>query len=98
MGHPAHNTTGLASNSSSHGEWTPFAGTFVSPGVSYLFERRNKRGLRFEAAKQGTAIGLAQQSDSERTLLFNLRAAFGIAAQTGARSRHHDHTFLRAAL
>jgi outer membrane protein, heavy metal efflux system len=60
----------------SHGVWTPFAGTFVSPGVSYLFERRNKRGLRYDAAKQGTAIGLAQQSDSERNLLFNLRNAF----------------------
>ncbi len=56
--------------------WQPFAGTLVSPGVSYLFERRNKRGLRFEAAKEGTAIGIAQQSDSERNLLFNLRAAF----------------------
>src|SRR5580692_6208341 len=60
----------------SHGVWQPFAGTFISPGVSYLFERRNKRGLRYEAAKQGTAIGAAQQSDSERTLLFNLRSAF----------------------
>jgi outer membrane protein, heavy metal efflux system len=60
----------------SHGVWTPFAGTFISPGVSYLFERRNKRGLRYEAAKQGTAIGVAQQSDSERNLLFNLRTAF----------------------
>jgi len=60
----------------SHGVWQPFAGTFVSPGVSYLFERRNKRGLRFEAAKQGTAIGSAQASDTERTLLFNLRSAF----------------------
>lgn len=60
----------------SHGVWTPVAGTFISPGVSYLFERRNKRGLRFEAAKQGTAVGIAQQSDSERTLLFNLRSAF----------------------
>jgi len=61
---------------SSHGRWTPFAGTFISPGVSYLFERRNQRGLRFESAKQGTAIGIAQQSDSERNLLFNLRNAF----------------------
>ncbi|HYM76998.1 MAG TPA: TolC family protein [Candidatus Dormibacteraeota bacterium] len=60
----------------SHGVWQPFAGTFISPGVSYLFERRNKRGLRFEAAKQGTAIGAAQASDTERTLLFNLRSAF----------------------
>jgi cobalt-zinc-cadmium efflux system outer membrane protein len=62
--------------SPTNGVWKPFAGTFVSPGVSYLFERRNKRGLRFESAKQGTAIGIAQQSDSERNLLFNLRTAF----------------------
>jgi cobalt-zinc-cadmium efflux system outer membrane protein len=60
----------------SNGRWTPFAGTFVSPGVSYLFERRNKRGLRYQAAKEGTAVGVAQQADSERTLLFNLRSAF----------------------
>lgn len=60
----------------SHGVFQPFAGTFVSPGISYLFERRNKRNLRFQAAQQGTAIGAAQASDSERTLLFNLRTAF----------------------
>jgi len=60
----------------SHGTWTPFSGTFISPGVSYLFERRGKRQLRFESAKEGTAIGVAQQSDSERNLLFNLRSAF----------------------
>lgn len=60
----------------SKGVWQPFAGTFVSPGLSYLFERRNKRRLRFESAKEGTAIGVAQQSDTERNLLFNLRSAF----------------------
>jgi cobalt-zinc-cadmium efflux system outer membrane protein len=60
----------------SNGTWKPFAGTFISPGVSYMFERRNKRGLRTESAKQGTAIGIAQQSDTERNLLFNLRSAF----------------------
>ncbi|HKH98496.1 MAG TPA: TolC family protein [Candidatus Sulfotelmatobacter sp.] len=60
----------------SHGVWQPFAGTFISPGISYLFERRNKRGLRFQSAKQGTAIGMAQQADLERNLLFNLRSAF----------------------
>jgi cobalt-zinc-cadmium efflux system outer membrane protein len=60
----------------SRGVWQPFAGTFVSPGVSYLFERRNKRGLRFGVAKDGTAIGIAQEFDSERNLLFNLRSAF----------------------
>ena len=62
--------------SPSKGVWQPFAGTFVSPGISYLFERRNKRGLRFEAAKEGTAVGVAQNSDTERNLLFNLRSAF----------------------
>jgi len=60
----------------SRGVWQPFAGTFVSPGVSYLFERRNKRNLRYDAARQGTAISTAQQADSERILLFNLRSAF----------------------
>jgi cobalt-zinc-cadmium efflux system outer membrane protein len=62
--------------SPSHGHWQPFAGTLISPSVSFLFERRNKRDLRFQAAKEGTAIGVAQQSDSERNLLFNLRSAF----------------------
>ncbi|HZQ95014.1 MAG TPA: TolC family protein [Candidatus Sulfotelmatobacter sp.] len=60
----------------SHGAWQPFAGTFVSPGISYLFERRNKRNLRYQAAKEGTGIGAAQAADTERTLLFNLRSAF----------------------
>lgn len=59
-----------------HGVWEPFAGTFISPAVSQLFERRHKRGLRYEVAKEGTAIGAAQQSDTERTLIFNLRTAF----------------------
>jgi cobalt-zinc-cadmium efflux system outer membrane protein len=62
--------------SPSHGVWKPFAGTLITPGVSYLFERRHKRGLRYQAAKEGTAIGAAQTSDTERTLLFNLRSAF----------------------
>ena len=60
----------------SRGVWQPFAGTFVSPAISQLFERRNKRNLRYEAAKEGTAVGVAQHSDTERTLLFNLRTAF----------------------
>jgi len=60
----------------SHGEWKPFAGTFEVPGVSQLFERRNKRHLRLEVAKQGTAVGRAQQDDLDRNLIFNLRNAF----------------------
>jgi len=58
------------------GEWKPLAGTFETPGVNYLHERRHKRELRLESAKQGTAIGSAQQDDLERTLLFSLRNAF----------------------
>jgi outer membrane protein, heavy metal efflux system len=76
----------------SHGVWQPFAGTFVSPGVSYLFERRNKRGLRYEAAKQSTAIAAAQSSDTERTLLFNLRTAFvGILEAKAVLRLAHDN-------
>ena len=58
------------------GRWPVFAGTFEVPGVSYLHERRHKRELRRESAREGTAIGVAQQSDLERNLLFNLRNAF----------------------
>lgn len=43
---------------------------------SYLHERRHKRELRLESAKEGTQIAMSQQADLERTLLFNLRSAF----------------------
>ncbi len=59
-----------------HGVWKPFAGTFESPGVSQLFERKNKRHLRLQVAQKGTAVGRAQQEDLERTLLYNVRNAF----------------------
>jgi cobalt-zinc-cadmium efflux system outer membrane protein len=59
-----------------NGEWPVFAGTYEVPGVSYLFERRHKRQLRLENAKEGTAVGTAQQDDLVRNLLFNLRNAF----------------------
>ena len=76
----------------SHGVWQPFAGTFVSPGVSQLFERHNKRNLRFQAAKEGTAVGLAQNADSERTLLFNLRTAFvGVLQAKAVLQLAHDN-------
>ncbi|MBO0912366.1 MAG: TolC family protein [Acidobacteria bacterium] len=64
--------------------WKPLAGTFVSPGVSYLIERRRKRQLRLESAKQGTRIADFSHSDLERTLLFNLRSAFVSALQAKA--------------
>lgn len=56
--------------------WPVFAGTYEVPGLSYLIERRHKREFRLQSAKQGTAIGSAQQDDIERNLLFNVRNAF----------------------
>lgn len=54
----------------------PFAYWLPSATISYLHERDHKRELRTESAKKGTAIGVSQQSDLERNLLFNLRSAF----------------------
>ena len=47
-----------------------------SVSVSYLIERANKRGLRLETARKGTAVASSQLADQERTLLFALRSAF----------------------
>lgn len=58
------------------GVWKPTTGTQVSPALSYLHERQNKRELRLESAKQGTQIATSQHQDLERNLLFNLRTAF----------------------
>jgi cobalt-zinc-cadmium efflux system outer membrane protein len=54
----------------------PFAYWLPSATVSYLHERAHKRELRTASAKQATAIGISQQDDLERGLLFNLRSAF----------------------
>ena len=43
---------------------------------TYLHERGHKRELRRESAQKATAIAISQQADLQRTLLFNLRAAF----------------------
>jgi outer membrane protein, heavy metal efflux system len=66
------------------GVWRPFAGTFESPGLSYLHERRHKRELRLESAKKGTLIAESSHLDLERTLLFNLRGAFVSTLQAKA--------------
>jgi outer membrane protein, heavy metal efflux system len=66
------------------GVWRPFAGTFESPGISFLIERRRKRHLRLESAKKGTLIAESTHADLERTLLFNLRSAFVSALQAKA--------------
>ncbi|HUJ93954.1 MAG TPA: TolC family protein [Terriglobales bacterium] len=67
-----------------NGVWRPFAGTFESPGLSYLHERRHKRELRLESAKKATLIAESSHADLERTLLFNLRSAFVSTLQAKA--------------
>jgi cobalt-zinc-cadmium efflux system outer membrane protein len=66
------------------GVWRPFAGTYETPGISFLQERRHKRQLRLESAKKGTLIAESSHADMERTVLFNLRSAFVSALQAKA--------------
>ncbi len=66
------------------GHWEPFAGTFESPGISYLQERQHKRHLRRESAQKATLIAESSHADLERTMLFNLRGAFVSALQAKA--------------
>jgi cobalt-zinc-cadmium efflux system outer membrane protein len=54
----------------------PFSPTLATTEVSYLHERRHKRELRLESAKDATAVAASSQADLERTLLFTLRGAF----------------------
>jgi cobalt-zinc-cadmium efflux system outer membrane protein len=66
------------------GVWRPFAGTFESPGISFLQERQHKRHLRRESAQKATLIAESTHADLERTMLFNLRDAFVSALQAKA--------------
>lgn len=56
--------------------YRPFSNVLPLLSSSYLIERRHKRDLRLESAKGNTAIAASDLADQERTLLFNLRAAF----------------------
>jgi outer membrane protein, heavy metal efflux system len=56
--------------------YRPFTFAFPSISFDYLHERAHKRELRLQSQKDATAIAVSQQADQERTLLFNLRAAF----------------------
>src|ERR1700733_1867500 len=58
------------------GPYRPFTYAFPSVVFDYLHERQHKRELRLQSQKDATAIAVSQQADQERTLLFNLRAAF----------------------
>jgi cobalt-zinc-cadmium efflux system outer membrane protein len=66
------------------GVWRPFAGTFESPALSYLHERRHKRELRLESAQKATLIAAYSHADLERTMLFTLRGAFVSTLQAKA--------------
>ncbi len=66
------------------GIWRPFAGTFETPGISFLQERQHKRQLRLESAQKGTLIAESSHADMERTMLFNLRSAFVSTLQAKA--------------
>jgi len=50
--------------------------TEVDVGLSYLFERGNKRQHRLEAAKDATAVTRSQVADNERTLGFQVASLF----------------------
>jgi outer membrane protein, heavy metal efflux system len=58
------------------GIYRPFAGTQISPAISYLHERQHKRELRRDQAKESTAVTESTYLDQERGLVFNLRSAF----------------------
>jgi outer membrane protein, heavy metal efflux system len=58
------------------GIYRPFAGTQISPAISYLHEREHKRELRRDQAKESTAVTESTYLDQERNLLFNLQSAF----------------------
>jgi len=66
------------------GVWQPLAGVVETPAVSYLHERRHKRELRRDSARESTAVAQSTYSDQERGLVFNLRNAFVAVLQAKA--------------
>jgi cobalt-zinc-cadmium efflux system outer membrane protein len=60
----------------SGGTWRPLTGIVVTPGVSQLIERQNKREKRVESARLATSGAGSDQEDLQRTLLFAVRTAF----------------------
>jgi cobalt-zinc-cadmium efflux system outer membrane protein len=70
--------------SSNNGIFRPLSGVVITPGISYLHEREQKRELRRDQAKESTAVAESTYLDQERTLVFNLRNAFVQALQAKA--------------
>ncbi len=54
----------------------PFLNAQITPTISQLIERRNKRQLRVASARLITEAAATDQLDLERTLTFSLRDAF----------------------
>ncbi len=50
--------------------------TEADVGLGYLFERGQKRRLRYQAAKDATAVTRSQVSDNQRTLTFQVATFF----------------------
>jgi cobalt-zinc-cadmium efflux system outer membrane protein len=60
----------------SAGTWRPLTGVVLTPGVSMLIERQNKREKRVDSARLATSGAGSDQEDLRRTLLFSVRTAF----------------------
>uniref|UniRef100_Q01WW9 Outer membrane efflux protein n=1 Tax=Solibacter usitatus (strain Ellin6076) TaxID=234267 RepID=Q01WW9_SOLUE len=58
------------------GPFRPFSDSLPFLSSSYLIERRHKRELRRDSARQGTEIAISEFDDQKRNLLFDLRGAF----------------------
>lgn len=54
----------------------PFQNAQITPVLSQLIERRNKRHLRVASARFATSAASTDLADQERQLVFNLRDAF----------------------
>jgi cobalt-zinc-cadmium efflux system outer membrane protein len=62
--------------SRNNGVWRPFNGVVETPSFSYLHERKQKRELRRDQAKESTTIAESTYLDQERGLVFTLRSNF----------------------
>lgn len=62
----------------------PFQNAQITPTISQLFERRNKRQLRIASASLITQVSRTDQLDLERNLTFNLRDSFNRVLQAKA--------------
>jgi outer membrane protein, heavy metal efflux system len=58
------------------GVYRPFSGQDFVTEADYLHERRHKRELRLQSAREGTQVAESEQADLVRNLVFDLRNAF----------------------